>query len=92
MIFENDWERNAAVIHVTCPVTTVAELVVGEDLTTEKQLLTTAMWWKKDKCPEEIIDKKITIYNNYSECSSRGANWENVGFIRSWFEGLKPFS
>lgn len=72
--------------HVTCPVTTVAELVV-EDLTTEKQLLATATRRKKEKHPEEITDKKITIYGNYcSDCSSRGADWENLGFIRSWFE------
>lgn len=81
------------VTHVTCPVTTIADLVVGEDLTTEKLLLATATRRKKEKRPEEITDKKITFYSNYcSYCSSRGAVWENVGFIRSWFEGLKLFS
>lgn len=50
-------------------MTTVAELVVGEDLTSEKQLLATATWRKKEKRPEEITDKKITIYGNYcSHC------------------------
>lgn len=83
----------AAVTHVTCPVTAVAELDVGEDSTIEKRLLAKATLRKKEKRPEEITDKKITIYiNNCSDCSSRGADRENLGFIPSWFEGLKLFS